>query len=258
MIRKILGTLVMSSLLAAGANATTITFMGPTDTIEPGQSFDVTVSASGFTEGLFGAAMWITYDANLVTLDRITLNNFGAANFDGSNSLDLGFSCTTALSSAGTNDVGWSAGDDAPFNGTTQGCLNPPQAGAFSDPDNYADGNVDPNANAYVLLAGQLSNPNILADFLNPPDGADAGLLMTLSFTAVGDAAEALTAISGVVAALGGGFLNTGPPGENEIPAGSVNFIAANVDVNTAVIPLPAAVWLMFGGVASLLGFRRK
>lgn len=234
MIRKILGTLAVSSLLAAGANATTLTFMGPTDTIEPGQSFDVTVMASGFTDGLFGGSLWIDYDTSLVSLNSITLNTFlsnPAGSPPGFFYLSEGFSCTTALE---------------PITGNG-GCANPPDAGAF-----------DVDAEAYVLMAGAIDDPD--GNFLSGPFNTDGtmGLLFTMNFTALGGVAEAIATITGYVASLGGGFLNSLPPGENVIPAESITINPASVNVNTAVIPLPAAVWFMLGGVASLLGFRRK
>ncbi|MBT8131130.1 MAG: VPLPA-CTERM sorting domain-containing protein [Gammaproteobacteria bacterium] len=32
----------------------------------------------------------------------------------------------------------------------------------------------------------------------------------------------------------------------------------ASVNIDSAVIPLPAAIWFMIGGLGTLLGYRRK
>lgn len=48
---------------------------------------------------------------------------------------------------------------------------------------------------------------------------------------------------------FGSGFSDLGGP-----PA----FNGLTIDIETAVIPLPAAAWLMIGGLGALFGFRRK
>ena len=101
---------------------------------------------------------------------------------------------------------------------------------------------VDP-AGTVSIVWGQF-----LADLI--PAGAGPTLMATLTATALApDAGTALTAIDFSAFTggwFGAGFVNIATP----------EFLGAAVEINP--IPLPAAVWLMIGGLGALARFRRS
>jgi len=187
MIKKLIGTLALGTLLAAGANAATISLSGPNE-IDVGLGFELTVGGSGFGTGLGAGGIVVKFDPGLVQLDLVTLGALPG--------LDAGFSCP--------------------------GGANCPDLGPGT-----------------ALILWGTFGANLL------PTGEDA-LMATLAFTAIGPGSATFTINSFDDA---GGWLD---------PTFGSLATPDFVDAKVNVVPLPAAVWFMVGGLASLMGFRRK
>ena len=101
---------------------------------------------------------------------------------------------------------------------------------------------VDP-AGEFSIVWGEF-----LTDLI--PAGAGPTLMATLTATALAPTAgTALVAID--FSAFTGGWFGAG-----FVTIATPEFLGAAVEINP--IPLPAAVWLMIGGVGALAGFRRS
>jgi len=193
MIKKLIGSLALTLLFAASANAATLTIMGPASATV-GDSFQLEIWGDFGAEGLIAGGITFGWDSSLVQLDMIT-RAFGATDF----------SCPGS-----------------------PGC--PP-----------------PTANSAPIVWGEF-----LADLIAPNAGPK--LMATLNFTAIGPIAEALATFSMADNPnLTGGWFGSG-----FAPIDIPSFGGFTMDVNSAVVPLPAAVWFMIGGLGTLLGFRRK
>lgn len=103
-------------------------------------------------------------------------------------------------------------------------------------------------ANSAPIVWGEFLTDLIAVDAVPPT------LMATLNFTANVTSAEGAAAFSMADnTALTGGWFGAGFS-----TIATPEFGAFQLDINTAVIPLPAAVWFMIGGLGTLLGFRRK
>jgi len=81
-------------------------------------------------------------------------------------------------------------------------------------------------------------------------DGAGSTLMATLTFTAIADGSAAFT-IADDLATFGGYANLVGAPI-------SVANIGTSVTIGTAVVPVPAAVWLFGSGLLGLVGVARR
>lgn len=129
-----------------------------------------------------------------------------------------------------------------------------PDLAAAPDPDLSCPGAalcpVDPPG-TFSIVWGQF-----LSDLLAP--GADGAVMGVLTMRAVdlgtrGTSSSIDLGLNDFTAFTGGwfgsGFVDLGgPPDLNGL----------SIPVNTAVVPLPAAAWLMIGGLGALFGFRRR
>lgn len=116
-----------------------------------------------------------------------------------------------------------------------------PNAPCFMD---AAEGNM-----AIVWGSFDILGPGLVA-----PDSAPA-ILATLTMQAAGDrGASALINldIAHFLDIPGGWF------GSGVVPIANPDLFGASIAVTTTVVPLPAAAWLMIGGLGALFGFRRK
>ena len=90
------------------------------------------------------------------------------------------------------------------------------------------------------------------------PDDSTAGILFQFGFGNFPALPNTGTAFSMTFMAVGAGtstvslLETTGPFG------GFPEFDPSFVDATVTVVPVPAAIWLMFGGLASLIGFGRR
>ncbi len=195
MIKKLIGALTVGLLLAANANAATLSITGP-DSVMVGDSFELQIWASDFTDGLRAGGINFLYDSALVSLDGVTLEIPTSASF----------SCP--------------------------GSANCP-----------AD-----TAGSTAIVWGEFQT-----DLLDPGH-AGPTLMATVSLTAIAGAAEALAVfdMTSNIQLTGGWF------GSGFAAIDAPVYEGAVVDVQTAVIPLPAAVWFMMGGLGVLARFRRK
>lgn len=122
--------------------------------------------------------------------------------------------------------------------------LELPVAADFSCPggSNCTPGGAD----SALIVWGEF-----LVDLIDPNAGQT--LMATLSFTAVGSATEALASFSMTNADdLTGGWF-----GANYVDIPTPDFGTFEMQIDQVVVPLPAAVWFMIGGLTTLLGFRR-
>ena len=117
-------------------------------------------------------------------------------------------------------------------------------------PDFSCPGSVScpaPGAGEAAIVWGEF-----LSDLIVP--GTGNILMATLDFTAIGAASEAMAAFSMIDnPVLTGGWFGSGFS-----PIDTPAFGSFEMNVDTGIVPLPAAVWFMVGGLGTLLGFRRK
>ncbi|MDH3588865.1 MAG: cohesin domain-containing protein [Gammaproteobacteria bacterium] len=188
MIKKVIATLAFSAVLAAGANASTLSISGP-DKVTVGESFSLSVFADGFLEGLLTGGAVVMFDPSLVQLVGVKLAPLP--------NLDPNFSCPG----------GPACPDLGPGNG--------------------------------LMIWGAGIGFNML------PDGF--GKMADVNFRAI---AAGSVLFSLMTFDDAGGWL-----GPNLDPIPVPEFNEWKIGIND--VPLPAAVWLMAGGLASLPGFGR-
>ncbi|NND59181.1 MAG: VPLPA-CTERM sorting domain-containing protein [Gammaproteobacteria bacterium] len=198
MIKKIIGSVALL-VLAAGANANTVSLEGPALPVTGGDTFDVNVIGEFGATGMGAGGFQLFWDNAVLSLD----NYVSAIN------LDDQLSCPS---------------DNQP------NCPNDPD-GTFSNVFGNFNGLIAPDA-----------GPTLIGTF--------TFTVIAAASSGAGSTSTALT-MADFTPFTGGWFNN----GLSE-PITSPDLIGTTIEIQP--IPLPAAVWLMVGGLAALARFRRS
>jgi hypothetical protein len=152
-------------------------------------------------------------------------------------------------------------GDSFSFNVVVDFTGDPTLGGGF-------DVMFDSAVLGFVSYDASTCNVNCDAGFGRAPDVSDGllsgiafgqfngitgpGIVGTVTFAAIGSGVGSIS-LSDTANAIVGPFVSA-----VTFAVQDVEYSGATVDVAGAQIPLPAAAWLLIGGLGSLFGFRRK